>query len=391
MNHHRNLVLTVVTLLFGTGLTAEAATTITLRGQATPSSPVIRLGDVAEIDSADQQQARHLATLVLMPAPAPGSERFLRRREVEDLLAAHGQDLHDLRLDGAGQVAIVTQQLAATEQAAGLASNSEGWTGDKPLNLHAAILAGHAGTTSDNGASATAALAEKTHLALERAIASYLTSTTGKPGPWEVTCNLMAGQIAQLHAATTPLECRGGRVPWTGRQRFVVSFATPRGRVQVPVSADIVGQPTAVAVAMQPIARGSLITAADVELQEVESVPASSSHRAALESLDGVIGMEARQTIQPGSVLFTDQLQPPQLVKRGEVIAVVSQMGGLRVRTTARALQNGVKGELIQVESLETRQRYDARVTAPREAAVFASIRSPVNERPELPTRVVRQ
>lgn len=390
MNQFCSRLLTVVALLYCTNLSAEAVTIVTLRGQVVAVSSVIRLGDVADIASADEQQARQLARLVLMPAPAPGGERFLRRREVEDLLAAHGQNLRDLQFDGAGQVAISTQQTAASGPVAAALPNSDGWASGKPLNVHAAILDGHTGGSSDVGPT-HAALVEQAQRDLQRAIASYLTSATGKPGPWEVTCNVMAGQVAQLHGATTPLECRGGRAPWTGRQRFVVSFATSRGRVQLPVSADVIGQPTAVAVAVQPIARGSLITAADVELQEVESVPASSSHRAALESLDGVVGMVARQALQPGSVLFTDQLQPPQMIKRGEVITVASQIGGLRVRTTARALQNGFKGELVQVESLETRERYDARVTAPREAAVFAAIRSPVDERPEPPTRVVRQ
>jgi flagella basal body P-ring formation protein FlgA len=83
--------------------------------------------------------------------------------------------------------------------------------------------------------------------------------------------------------------------------------------------------------------------------------------------------MEARQAIQVGSVIFTDQVQSPVLVKRGEVITVTSQGGGIRVRTSARARQDGAKGNLVQVESLDTKERYDARVVGPHEAAVFAT------------------
>ena len=36
-----------------------------------------------------------------MPAPAPETERFLRKREVADMIAASGVDLADIRFDGA--------------------------------------------------------------------------------------------------------------------------------------------------------------------------------------------------------------------------------------------------------------------------------------------------
>ena len=35
-----------------------------------------------------------------MPAPAPGTHRFLRMREVQDLLAAHGEDMSRLDFQG---------------------------------------------------------------------------------------------------------------------------------------------------------------------------------------------------------------------------------------------------------------------------------------------------
>ena len=83
--------------------------------------------------------------------------------------------------------------------------------------------------------------------------------------------------------------------------------------------------------------------------------------------------MEARQAIAAGDVIFTDKVQAPMLVKRGELIKVVAQGGGIRVSTTARGRQDGARGELVQLESLETREIYDARVTGFREAAVFTA------------------
>jgi flagella basal body P-ring formation protein FlgA len=86
--------------------------------------------------------------------------------------------------------------------------------------------------------------------------------------------------------------------------------------------------------------------------------------------------MEARQSIQAGAVVFSDQVQSPIMVKRGELITISSEAGGIRVRTTVRALQDKSKGQLVQVEALNTKERFDARVTGPQTAAIM-TIASP--------------
>src|SRR5262245_56918704 len=85
---------------------AAAAIDVKLRERRAPRGSVVRVGDVAEIVTADRQQARQLAALPLMPAPAPGTEQFLRAREIQDMLSAQGVDLALLHFGGAGQVTI---------------------------------------------------------------------------------------------------------------------------------------------------------------------------------------------------------------------------------------------------------------------------------------------
>jgi hypothetical protein len=41
------------------------------------------------------------------------------------------------------------------------------------------------------------------------------------------------------------------------------------------------------------------------------------------------------------------------------------------VHTTARARQDGALGDLVRVESLDTKEPFEVRITGPREAAVF--------------------
>jgi flagella basal body P-ring formation protein FlgA len=106
-------------------------------------------------------------------------------------------------------------------------------------------------------------------------------------------------------------------------------------------------------------------------MQSLETAP-TTGRRPVIESLEQLVGMEARQAIQMGDVILTDNVQAPLLVKRGEEVSVVSQSGGIRVRTTARARQDGSRGQLVQVESLESKERYDVRVVGVREAAIFS-------------------
>jgi flagella basal body P-ring formation protein FlgA len=387
------LCLFVAHLIASTTVSARvglAAETVELRERVAMSGPVVRLGDVAEIVSADRMRARQLAALPLMPAPSPGTERFLRRREVEDLLDAHGQDLRGLRIEGAEQIAISSLASATAGQSEIKVPSAVDTDVDtEPMNLHATILAGQTGRPHRGQLDETSIRALRTQL--QHAIENHLISKTGKAGPWQVTCNAAPAQLAQLRGANSPVECQGGREPWTGRQRFTISFTTPQGVVQFPVYAQVSDGPRAVVVAVRPIARGAMITAADVELQSLAEIPAASSRRAPVDSIEKLLGMEARQAIQPGQVMYSDDVQAPILVKRGELITVVSQGGGIRVRTTARARHDGAKGELVQVETEGTGERFDARVTGPREAAVFAATRMATTKRSQEPTNTARR
>jgi flagella basal body P-ring formation protein FlgA len=357
-----------VVLMFVVAAAAGAAVEVRLRERVVLKASVVRLADVAEVVAADSGDSPKISNLPLTPAPAPGTRRFLQQRELIDLLTAHGMDPRDVRFGGASQVEIVAEGDAwKTSRLAASAAPSP------RLNRHAAILAGQQ-LTEPSMLAVDTTRAEALRSELNRLIADYLAASVPQAATWRVSCQLEERHLALLESSTAPV-CQGGSPPWTGRQRFVVSFSTPEGAVQLPVYAEVAATSTPVVVASRPVARGEPITAADLELKSVNYLPKADARRAAVESIEELIGMEARQAIRAGEVVFTDQVQAPLLVKRGEVISVSSQAGGIRVRTTARARENAARGELVQVESLDTRERFMARVVGPREAAIFAPTR----------------
>lgn len=356
----------LVASLASCGLTNFAfAADIKLRDHVAPRASVVRLGDVAEIKAADRQEARRLAAVPLMPAPAPGTQRFLRKREVADMLEACGIELKDIHFGGADQVALASRadvQVAQFEQAV--------TGGGAPTNRHAAILAG-----AEISTTATQVGVERTNelnALIRQAIAEYVKSLTDRADVNRIEYKLSDRQLARLNAATSSPTCSGGDEPWTGRQEYILSFRTATGNEQFTVRAEVGQLAVPVVVAIRPVPRGNVITAADVDVRMLDTSTKSANKRIVFDTLDAVIGKEARQALQPDSIVYTDLIQSPILVKRGEVITVAAESGGIRVRTTAKAVQEGSHGDLIQVETLDSKQKFNARVVGIREAAVYS-------------------
>jgi flagella basal body P-ring formation protein FlgA len=206
---------------------------------------------------------------------------------------------------------------------------------------------------------------------VRQCIERYLATKSADAAGCEVTCDIAERHLALLQRADAKLFCSGGSAPWTGRQRLVLTAATPQGDARIPVYAEVTPKAVSCVVAVEPIPRGALITAAHVELRSVANPPKSNDRRMPINAVEKLIGMEARQPIQAGNVVFSDQVQSPVVVRRGELITISSESRGIRVRTTVKALQDRSKGQLVQVESLDTKERFDARVTGLRTAAVM--------------------
>ena len=364
----------------GSSLRAATGVEVKLRERVTPKSAVVRLGDVADVVAADRQLARQLAATPLMPAPAPETERYLRQREVADMLEASGIDLSQVHFAGAERVSVGAKscvQQAAYEEAADDVHASATKRRQAAVNVRKT----EEGIVTRLDENEVAALQE----AVTRVIADYVKAKTASESTRRVECELTDRQAIQLAAATTAPICGGGSAPWSGRQKFELAFTTAAGPARITINADVAALPIPVVFVTRAVERGEIITAADVELRIIEESEKTTGSRIVVDAVEKAVGMQARQAIRPGEILIKEQLQPPIVVKRGELITVGSQAGGIRVRTSAKALQDGATGELIQVESVVGKQKFDARVVGLREAAVFAParVRSPSKPKAE--------
>ena len=76
-----------------------------------------------------------------------------------------------------------------------------------------------------------------------------------------------------------------------------------------------------------------------------------------------VIGKTARRPMQAGWALSTNDVQAPDVIRRGDRVTLVARTGAVEVRAEGQALSNaGVDGH-VRVKNLSTRRVVDGRVT----------------------------
>lgn len=322
-------------MITATSFSSDAAE-IRLRTECKCQSALIKLGDVAEVRDGDPARAQELSQIELFPAP--GRTKTLRLRELEEMLSLSGIDVSTHSFAGSPAIAIHPAKTPAVAQANSMA---------KPIAL-------------------SKAASQRARSLVEKAVANRLKGASEAKAPWEIKFELDDQQAQAVLVKGTELSVAGGQEPWIGRQDFVVTATAPGGMVRFEISAQI-SLPPMVVVATRPMRKGEVVRASDVELE-----PALGQVQAAIYRLEDVLGKETTRAVATGQVLDSGFIRSPILVQRGEVVRVIAKAAGVRVKSNGRAMTDGGHGDLIEVQMLEGKQRYTARVVNYQEVEVYA-------------------
>lgn len=68
-----------------------------------------------------------------------------------------------------------------------------------------------------------------------------------------------------------------------------------------------------------------------------------------------VIGQEARAVLYPGRPIRAEDIGPPALVARNEVVRIAFRSNGLQITAEGRALERGALGDRVRVMNLASR------------------------------------
>lgn len=253
----------------------------------------------------------------------------VRAREVQDVLALRGLDLSRHRLTGSSQIEIRNGSKAAA-----------------PVSTSAARRA-----------------TER----VAAAIAACVRRQAAGDGEWTVEARLEEDHVRLVAASKDTLVARGGKPPWAGEQEFTITVPTASGDQAFVVTAKVAAVPLVV-LATRAMVPGDIVQRTDVKLGQAKC----NASDFPFQRLEEVLGQETKCAVVEGQVLKQDDLRSPLLVRQGDAVAVFARSAGIQVRTTARAQENGSKGDLIVVESMLNRERFMARVSGIHEVEVFA-------------------
>lgn len=120
----------------------------------------------------------------------------------------------------------------------------------------------------------------------------------------------------------------------------------------------------------RPVARGEIITAADLDWIQLPESRVRAEH---VSSEAAVVGMAARRALRPGAPLREFDIEAPTVVSRGEIVSLVFQSGALTLAARARAMEDGAEGDLIRFVNLQSNRTVEAVAEGPGRARVVAS------------------
>ena len=108
-------------------------------------------------------------------------------------------------------------------------------------------------------------------------------------------------------------------------------------------------------IAKRTIRAQEILTRSDLKLI-AETVPGMAN------SVESVAGMEARRIIYAGRPVSMNDIGPPALVDRNQIVLLAYRVSGLTIKTDGRALGRGGVGDQIRVINLESRTTVSGKI-----------------------------
>jgi len=288
---------------------------ITIRGfeKAEINIDVIYLGQIAKIEGDDSALVQKVKEIVISSAPLPGKIRYLNENYIRLRLKQAKIDLSQIRLEAPERIEV------------------------------------------------TRGFVEITKEDIKKVVSDYLYANI----PWDRdkvkikdirvtdTVILPKGKITYSVEPIKNTDFKGS-VPLPLHFKVDGKF---QKRILVTAGIDVLAE---VVVTRRPLRRNRKITEDDIEikLKNLAELPSN-----IILAGEEVLGKRAKTNIDANQVLRPDLIEFPPLVKRGDVVVVIAESGGLRITALGTVEEReGRKGERIKIENIDSKKSLYARV-----------------------------
>jgi flagella basal body P-ring formation protein FlgA len=278
---------------------------VNLREEVYVKGPKVFLGDIAEVQG---EAAEEMEELEILPAASPGSVKRIHSSMLRSRLVSSGYEAEEFEIKGAESVNATTLCIELSR---------EMLVDDLRRFVVSEMPWGAENATVDIDAPREGMTLPEGDLTLE----------------WSAT---------PLYRYLGRGTIRGEAVV-DGEVRDVVYC-----KVDVQAYGDVV-------VASGDIPRGSIISKSDLAL---EKRALSDMRNGYYEAPEELVGMVARSTIFPDTVLTSRHVMPRRIVKRNQIVMVEVRVGTLLVRDRARAMSNAAAGDIIICRRMNSKEEF---------------------------------
>jgi flagella basal body P-ring formation protein FlgA len=145
--------------------------------------------------------------------------------------------------------------------------------------------------------------------------------------------------------------------------RFRAAVAVDVGEEQLALAlAGTVSVTRPVVVAVRPIGRGEVIRTADVALERRDLRRVDPG---VAEDPEAVVGQAARRALRPGDMVAGTMVEPPRLVRRGDLVTLSYAAPGLTLTARGRAMNDAALGEPVTVLNEQSRRQVEGVADGP--------------------------
>ncbi len=349
----------------------------------------VRLSDLCELGGFDRSIDQTLRNLVVAQAPPAGGTRLIHLEMIRSALAAGGANMATVTMGGATQCAVSHPADLEGEYPEGGGRSRDGGTERQSLSVAPMAEVGSgSGVTFAEASHTTGNLpagvvesasrpvrhpdrlgnrspgppAERS--TLRRAVVDHFSAECARyRGTADVIFDQTSAQILDL--ASPPYEFRvrrrgGSALGMTPLEVDVIADGRAVQTVPLVVQVALIRR---VVMARRSINQGATIRAVDLGLTEMSFTRLD---KLGVDDVSQAIGQRCKRFVPAGTLIVASMLESVPLVQRGQLVTLTSELGGIKVTTTAKAAETGLLGEVITVRAVDNKRvEFDGVVIGP--------------------------